>query len=353
MNISALSRTGVAVALSAILASFFTPAQADTTGSPLFPSLSLTPGIRDRMFMRFGYIHANIQTKSGDARDVGLPVVRYGDIVNYAANDPSLSNARRNQFITAGNALDDAMESLGLNGLGAPPGVKARADDSAGTPAISLGYYFTDDLSWVVEAYLLAVPLKSDVYGDGVNVSGNPNGLNGHHIISTKILPPTAMLGYYFGSKQSRFRPYLGVAAMYAIFFDTEATQFLNAYQGGASPGDTSVSVKNKFGFGPAAGFKYSFGEDWHVSMNVAQVNLKTEATLTTRHTTITSASPVTRDYDPLIVGAIDVGDTTAIMKSLAKMRDGRANGDLGTYVRKQSTTLNNTLFMLSIGRSF
>jgi hypothetical protein len=42
----------------------------------------------------------------------------------------------------------------------------------------------------------------------------------------------------------------------------------------------------------------------------------------------------------------------TVLMNAVSESR-GLSNGSLGTYVRKQDTTLTNTLFMFSVGRSF
>jgi hypothetical protein len=47
------------------------------------------------------------------------------------------------------------------------------------------------------------------------------------------------------------------------------------------------------------------------------------------------------------------MGAVTALMCDLAASKFHNNNCDLGTYVRKQSTTLDNTMFMFSVGRSF
>lgn len=331
-------------------------------------SLKLATALRDRTFMRAGLISVHVKTNSGDAYDVTGPVLKPGDFARARTilSQANPSDPRLPGLSLAGAVIDDSITRAGLTGLGAPAGVKARADDNMQTPAISVGHFLTDDFTWLVEAYVLAVPLRSKIYGEGLNYFLEPNGVNGKHILSTKLLPPTVMLGRYWGDKAAKFRPYTGVLGTYAIFFDSKATQALNTYMGG----DTSVSIKNTFGIGPALGFKYQINDEWHASLNVGSVKLKTQATLTTRNTVIRTGDAVLNDYPadvrnaiqqastllgnayPAVYGASSGGATTVLMRAVSESR-GLSNGNLGTYVRKQETTLTNTLFMFSVGRSF
>lgn len=333
-------------------------------------SLKLATALRDRTFMRAGLISVNVKTSSGDARDVTGPVLRRGDLGAARAALIAAGNTNSdllNGLLFGGRVLDEAgLDLAKLSALGTPPGVRVRADDNMMTPAISIGYWLDDDFSWVIEAYVLAAPLKSDIYGKGTNYRLQPNGVNGKKLITTKLLPPTVMLGRYWGDKGAKFRPYTGVMGTYAIFFDTKATKDLNTYVGG----ETSVSLKNAFGIGPALGFKYQFNEDWHASFNIGSVKLKTQGTLTTRNTVIRTGDAVLQDYPAEVVNAIDQastllggtwpgtfgqaqgGATTVLLRAVSQAR-GLSDGNLGTYVRKADSTLTNTLFMFSVGRSF
>lgn len=380
MSVSGLSRLGVLMAMSAA-ALLLPTAQAQQSRESIFAKVE--PSLRDRAFMRLNYIVANVKTSSSDARDVTGPVLNRGDIKKYlgpgtayaadylAGNTPytklSVSSANGTQFLD--ERLNNGMELDANNGcetvrdgLGTPCGIKARSGAMVGTPAVSVGYFFNDEYTWFVEAFVLAAPLRVSVYGDG------NNNLNGREIIQLKLLPPVAILGRYFGEAQARVRPFVGFGASYAMFFDTKATSTLNTYQGGRSPGDTSVSLKNAMGYGPFAGVKMQLDDDWHINLNIGKIRFKTEATLITRNTTITGDSEVLKAYGPAVQGAMQVGEelevkdratgadvstTTAVMCLLAKYRDGREGCNLGTFVRKQSTVLDNTMFMLSVGRRF
>lgn len=370
----------------------------------------------DRFFVRAGVISARIKSKSEDTYDVTGPVLTIADLDALKANGgAAISNyitAKNTELklglsartitqmtsVLAGggtvdlNVLKQRMIDDGLTQLGTPTGIKAVAERNAMTAGLSVGYYLGDDYSWVVEAYVLAKPIETAVMASGESklrtlpdssVGIRPFGLEGQKIISTKLLPPTVLLGRYWGSKESKFRLYTGAMAMYAIFYDTKATDALNSFVGGGSPGDTTVSLKNAFGIGPVLGAKLQINDSWHVSLNVGSVKLKTQGTLVTRNTTFTkdtlaiqefgapvgAASPASvsdtlqtaEDFvapsnpdgpSPAVVnGYAALGGATGVSTGALAYLRGDAN--LGTYVRKANSTLQNTIFMLSVGRSF
>ncbi|HET8871943.1 MAG TPA: OmpW family outer membrane protein [Aquabacterium sp.] len=336
----------------------------------------LQSGYKDRVFWRLNTVYTNTKTTSGDAYDVTGKVVDLAGLRSMINAMPS--GSLKSQYNLAVGALEAAVPLDQPNdlqpGLGTPPGIKARAGN-AGTLALSVGVYLDESKHWATEALLLGLPLSVSVYGDGVTPMGRPNGLNGQKIITTKLLPPTVLLGRYFGEQSSTIRPYLGIGAMYAVFFDTKATDTLNSYQGGQNPGDTKVNIKNAFGVGPFLGLQASISDGWKIGLSVGQVRLKTRATLETRNTVITTQSAVTHDYGPNIDEAIGVGEGIAALnpsrypngfttKLLGDYANYKATGaiptasstpaaTLGTFVRKQNTTLDNTIMMLSVGREF
>lgn len=406
-------------------------------------SLKIANALRsDRFFVRAGGIFVKIKTKSGDTKDVTGPVITTQELkdVFYNKTDddaelaailakypnvnfnvlpgarpidilydvasrqpdpqPGLPNKVVGGLLDAGSPSQNGTDAKGLplltrylddnnlTGIGTPPGITGVAAPETGTAGLSLGYYLTDDYTWLVETYVLAAPLSTSVSIRGQapvlgrtnvvvrdaegNVQYRPIAIDGQKIITSKLLPPSVLLGRYWGDKAWKFRPYTGAMAMYSIFYDTKATQTLNSYVGGSNPGDTTVSIKNAFGIGPVLGFKYQHNDAWHASLNVGHVKLKTVATLTTRNTFIKSGDAILKDLGA-ISGLIATGEsaytssgcslgvacefvvangglTTLISKGVAADR-GASN--LGTYVRKTETELTNTIFMLSIGRSF
>lgn len=273
----------------------------------------------------------------------------------------------------------------GAGYLTTPQGIRATSGNPSDTLALSVGYYLNDDHNWAVEAVVLGLPLNATIYGAGTNDRGTPNQLVGKEIIETKLLPPIAKLGYYFGDNSWAVRPYVGIGAMYAVFFDTKTTPYFDQYQGGK----TSVSLKSAFGIGPFVGLQSNISDTgWHVGLSVGKIRLKTEATLVTRNTMFRSGDAVLSDYKQTTSDAIENaeallntannnatntnnarttpfasatynvapgGMTTELMKDLGSYKKATQGGDgtLGTFVRKQRSTLDNTILMLSIGKSF
>lgn len=415
-------RSRFSLAVGALLAMAAMPAAAGPSLEDTL-ALSMSKGLRDRMFWNLSVVSTKTKTKSEEPRDQfeggvvsmrdliaarnqvlsTLPVAAQNHLNSvFTASSPyagfsSLTQEQKEAYIrvsvyglpgalptpgvpfstyglSALYILDEALKNEGYatgeGYLGTPRGIKARAGDPSETAALSVGYYLDDGHHWAVEALVLGAPLRAKVYGAGTNDQGKPNQLVGKELINTKMLPPLAKIGYYFGDRSWPVRPYLGVAAMYAIFFDTKATGFFNEYQGG----ETSVSIKNAFGVGPFVGLESGHSESgWRVGFSVGKIKLKTEATLVTRGTMITSQSDVLKDfskniYDATVQGEVNAqknidgfginpfpqGFTTALMKDLAAYRKSQGgDGSLGTFVRKQKTELTNTIFMLNVGRSF
>ncbi|MDX9842851.1 MAG: OmpW family outer membrane protein [Aquabacterium sp.] len=374
-------------------------------------ALSMSKGLRDRMFWNLSVVSTKTKTKSEEPRDMfqggvvsiaDLEAMRKDLAVSVggnpstgslaSVNPATLSAADKIKYWKAqayGNT-DTPFGAAGVTGiwaldlslnkaygyptdqgyLGTPKGILAKAGDPSATAALSVGYYLNDDQNWAVEALVLGAPLRAKVYGAGVNEVGADNQLVGKELINTKMLPPMVKLGYYFGGRNWVVRPYLGVAAMYAIFFDTKTTGYFDDYQGGK----TSVSIKNSFGVGPFVGLESgSVGSGWRVGFSVGKIKLKTEATLVTRNTMIRTGSAVLSDYNQDIQNAVDIGEdaarvanlnagftvfqngfTTELIKDLAAYKKTQGgDGSLGTFVRKQKTELSNTIFMLNVGRSF
>lgn len=422
MNRFVWARSGMAAAVALVVAAGGHVGVANAADDGL--ALKMASSVRDRVFVRAGAIYVKIKTKSGDTYDVTGPVMTRDEIAAVVANRPLIASVvtippgfsttpssiatlvtdasvgipllltvmdQGPDGVTAedtGIASDDDDRILAL---GTPPGVKGKAANSASTAGFSLGLYLDDEYKWSVEAYVLAKPVSTSIsaYGrptyqaspDGDALDVVPFGLEGQKIMSTKLLPPLVLFGRHWQIGSTPLKFYTGVAAMYAMFYDTKATEALNSYVGGGNPGDTTISIKNTFGFGPMVGLKYDVNDNWHVSLNVGSVKLKTTATLVTRNTTINKFTGAIYDYGyqtppPSVDGlyANSIADTAQVAEFVtARYANNpivQANGgvtgilgkavaalrgqdNLGTYVRKTKTELENTLFMLSVGRSF
>lgn len=361
------SRSRLVLGLTALVAALqcSSTAIAQTSYSSMLGNIE--PSLRDRLFWRLDYIRANVKSTVGAVRDVSGPVLAKGELSRLASRPPSFFSGMVDKngtpltgtpFGTLGSQLDAALEYDSQNGyeceaagLGSPCNMRARGQTMIGTPAVSVGYFLGDEHTWAVEAFVLAKPIDVSIYGDG------PNGLNGKEIITTKLLPPVVKFGRYFGGKDDKIRPYVGLLGSYAIFYDSEATKNLNDYVGGSNAKDTTINLKNVMGFGFMLGAEANVGDGWNVALNVGKIRYRTTATITTRNTRIDFDTPATKDYGNKALEAIKGGEdtigTAQIMCAAAKAKNGSTDCNFGAYTRESNNILDNTLFVLSVGRSF
>ena len=374
---SRCGRFALNLAAMAALAGVAGGAAAQSASPDPYMAKQLSNAVRGNLFMRLGYTSIGVKTKSSDAVDVTGPVVTAADIRAAAAYGDSLpdehplSAANLDYNLAAVETGDELKAYSGIDGvnilaatlernglaLGTPPGIKSKAGDSA-TLTLSIGYWLSDDHTWVAEAYVLAAPLTVKAYGEGVNARGRPNGLNGKQILETKMLPPLAVLGRYFGPRDQRVRPYLGIGGTYAVFFDTRTTSAYDSYVGGRS----TAKLKNAFGVGPFAGLMARLSDNMHLSVAIGTVQIKTEASVTTYNTMFKTGDGVLQDYPQTVVDQINATqnprnrayiDSNLVTKLTQLIAETKGGSDLGTYTRKQKQTLDNTIFNISLGYSF
>ncbi|WP_028772314.1 outer membrane protein OmpW [Shewanella waksmanii] len=146
---------------------------------------------------------------------------------------------------------------------------------------LNFAYMVTDNFG--IEL-LAATPFSHDVslnLGDG----------NGHtKIAETKHLPPTLVAQYYFGSSDSKLRPYVGAGVNFTNFFDNEFTNDL----GGAL---SDLSLSNSWGLAAQVGLDYQVNDKWLVNASVWYAQISTDVSFNL------GADPVTieTDVDPWV----------------------------------------------------
>lgn len=365
-----------AIALAACAA---VPVSAQQQTNSIFPT-GWDSSVRSRLFMRIGYTAAFTRTKSEDAKDVtGFATSRadinaaldLGKTITEECDAGTRTGADCTRYADGSNGftwdvlaravLEDAFVADGVGGIGTPAGIRARAQKNLGTPTVSLGYWLDDDRKWLLEGFVLALPMNVKIHGDGKRWDGTPNSINGKQIASTKLLPPLVIGSYNFGdAKTWPVRPYVGVGVMYAIFFGAKTTPFFDSYVGGK----TTISTKNVFGAGPFVGLQAPLNDSFHLNVSLGQIGLRAKNRLVTSNTTITSGAAVLTDLSKNLAEAVangdgilqgDVGDntvggTTLITELVARNR-GQAN--LGTFVREQKMKITNTIVTVSVGYNF
>ncbi|WP_244818448.1 OmpW family protein [Caballeronia sp. Lep1P3] len=177
------------------------------------------------------------------------------------------------------------------------PGAGASVSD-ADTFAITTTYFATDHIA--AEA-IMGVPPKFNLYGTGTLA---PFGKLG----SAREWSPTLLLKYYFGSAQSRFRPYVAAGGSYVWFSDEKLTSgmgsgaFLYSPQfGRALEGPTNVKISSSFAPVANAGFTYNFSQHWSASFSVSYMWLSARARIETQSAVGTVRSESKIKLDPVV----------------------------------------------------
>lgn len=179
-------------------------------------------------------------------------------------------------------------------------GFMTAPDFAAGTKtdvgkASSLGggisYMYTDNVSIDVP---LALPLKHKIIGDGALKGAGEIG-------EIQALPMTVFLQYRFMDANSTVRPYVGLGATYAYFFNPSGSGKLTAVSNPGGP-PTTFTVDSKFIVTPQIGVSVAINKMWFLDMFYSKSKLNTRTTLSTGQT-------IDADIDPASYG-IAVGYT-------------------------------------------
>lgn len=149
---------------------------------------------------------------------------------------------------------------------------------------LNFGYMLTDNIG--VEL-LAATPFSHDISLDGVG-----------KIAETKHLPPTLVAQYYFGSAQSKLRPYIGAGVNFTNFFDNDFTNDLN----GAL---SDLSLSNSWGLAAQVGLDYQVNKNWLVNASVWYAQISTDVKFNLGDTPVM----IETDIDPWVY-MVSVGYT-------------------------------------------
>ncbi|RDH82601.1 MAG: outer membrane protein OmpW [endosymbiont of Galathealinum brachiosum] len=145
------------------------------------------------------------------------------------------------------------------------PTVIPQAEDST-KPGFTFVYMMSNNIGFEV---LAALPFEHDVIVDGIGLVG-----------STKQLPPTISVQYYFNPSQ-KFRPYVGIGLNYTTFFNDNFTQATADLVNSLDPANTmapDLEIDDSFGLAAQIGFDYDLDDKWFVSADVRYINIETEA---------------------------------------------------------------------------
>lgn len=161
------------------------------------------------------------------------------------------------------------------------PGATVGVTDSY-APELDFTYMATDHIG----AELILATTRHRVSGRG-DLSGVGR------LARTWALPPTLTLQYHF-APQAKIRPYVGAGVNYTIFHSSRASAVLEA-----AIGETSVHLKDSFGYAVQAGVDVDVSRRVFVNFDVKYIDIDTSARLTTAG----AVNRVKVSIDPFVFG--------------------------------------------------
>ena len=132
-------------------------------------------------------------------------------------------------------------------------------------------YMVTDSISVEVP---ISVPFRHNLFGDGALKSLGKVG-------EVKALPATVFLQYRFGEANAMVRPYIGIGATYAYFFDAQGSAALTGITNPGGPA-TKISVESKSVITPQIGMTVAINKAWFLDAFYSKSALSTTTTLST-----------------------------------------------------------------------
>lgn len=175
--------------------------------------------------------------------------------------------------------------------LSAPDYMGGTKADVGSNTQLSGGITYMYTNHWAVDVPL-AMPFTHKIIGDGALKGAGD-------LAEVKAIPFTVFLQYRFMEANAKFRPYVGLGATYAYFFDEQGSGKLTAT---TNPGGlpTKMTVDSKWALTPQIGATFAINDKWFVDLHYSKSFLKTTTHFSTgQHLDIT--------LDPVAYG-IDIG---------------------------------------------
>ena len=156
--------------------------------------------------------------------------------------------------------------------LSAPSLPNSKNDIGADTQLSGgLTYMVTDNVSIDLP---VALPFKHKLYGAGALASAGQVG-------EVSALPVTIFVQYRFMEPNAKLRPYVGLGATYARFYNEQGSATLTALTNPGGP-PTQLSIQSKYALTPQIGATVAVDERWFVDVFYSKTYLRNKTTLST-----------------------------------------------------------------------
>lgn len=173
-------------------------------------------------------------------------------------------------IVRAGAALaqpEDSSGAIAINGIGKVAGTGAGVGNDT---QLGLTASYMIAPHWGIEL-LAATPFEHEITGKGLG------GFGVDRIGSTRHLPPTLSLQYYFADASSAWQPYVGLGINYTVFFNEKLSS-----EAKAGLGASDLQLDDSFGLAAEVGLDWAIDKNWLINVAVWKVDIDTTATLNT-----------------------------------------------------------------------
>lgn len=171
-------------------------------------------------------------------------------------------------------APDDSSNNVNVGGSDLGIGVNVDSNAQLG---LNILYFYSPQ---VAVELLAATPFSHDISLNTVGALG-----------STKHLPPTLSVNYYFADPSAKFQPYVGAGLNYTIFFDEDFTA------ANSEAGFSDLELDDSVGLAAQVGFDYIIDDKWSINTSIRWIDIDTEASFDLNGT----AGNVDVEIDPLV----------------------------------------------------
>ncbi len=166
--------------------------------------------------------------------------------------------------------------------LSAPSLANSTTDVGASTQLSGgITYMLTDNISVDLP---LALPFTHTIYGAGALKGVGKVG-------QVDALPASLFLQYRFMEANAKFRPYVGVGATYAYFYNAKGSAALTATTNPGGP-PTTLTIDAQFILTPQLGFTFALSEKTALDVAYTKSILKTTTRLSTGQTADVNLDP-------------------------------------------------------------
>jgi outer membrane protein len=141
-----------------------------------------------------------------------------------------------------------------------PPIFATPADAKTGDATTAIFVYERTLTPNIGAELVIGIPPRIKAKGTGAAA------VLGDEVLSAKNVTPTFLVNYYFGTPESRLRPYVGAGINYTRFVGIRS-----------SLPTSKLQMSDSVGWAVQGGLSYAFGKEWGLFATITRLDTKTD----------------------------------------------------------------------------